>query len=98
MAWSARINDHAAQNRAYRVEAVFEGGDHAEVAAAAAKGPEQIAIVLRTRRQKLPLGGHDVERQDVVAREAVLPHQPADATAQGEPGNAGCRDDARRHS
>src|SRR5262249_10512737 len=65
------------------VEAELERGDHAEVAAAASQRPEQIGVRILGRPQQLAGGRHDVDGEEVVYREAVLAHQPADATAEG---------------
>ena len=48
-------------------------------------------------RDQLAVGGDQVHREQLVDRQAVLAHQPADAAAQGEPGQAGVGHDARRH-
>ena len=37
------------------------------------------------------------QADEVVAGEPVLAHQPADAAAERQPGDAGPRDDAARH-
>ena len=71
------------------MEAELERGDHAEVAAAASQRPEQVGVLILGRAQQLALGGHDVDGEEVVDREAVLAHQPANATAEGEPGDTG---------
>jgi hypothetical protein len=71
------------------VKVELERGDHAEVTAAASQRPEQIGVLVLGRPQQLAVRRHDVNREEVVDRQAVLAHQPADATAEGEPGNAG---------
>ena len=76
------------------VEAELERGDHAEVAAAASQRPEQVGELVLGHPQQLAVGRYDVNGEDVVDREAVLAHQPADATAEGEPGDAGVADDS----
>lgn len=43
-----------------------------------------------------PVGGHDVDREEVVTGEAVLAAQPAEAAAEGEPGDARGRDGPHR--
>src|SRR3546814_4155031 len=53
-----------------RVEAEFERGDHAEVAAAAPQRPEQVGVLVLRRPQPLALGRHDVDGEQVVDREA----------------------------
>ena len=44
--------------------------------------------------QQLAVGRHDVDGEEVVDREAVLAHQPAEAAAEGEPGDAGMAHDS----
>ena len=82
------MGDHAAIDRGDRVGLVLEGGSDAEVAAAAAQGPEQVLVVLGAGRDDLAIGGDDLDRQQVVDGQSVLAHQPAFPTAQGQPGNA----------
>ena len=57
-------------------------GDHAEVAAAAPQRPEQVGVLVLGRPQQFAVGRHDIDGEEVVDREAVLAHQPADATAE----------------
>ncbi len=45
---------------------------------------------------ELSVGGDDVRADEVVACEAVLPHQPPDAAAEREAGDAGGGDEAAR--
>ncbi len=47
--------------------------------------------------QDLPVGGDELDRDDVVRGEAVLRHQPAEAAAEGEAGDPGRRDRATRN-
>ena len=74
------------------MEPVLERGDDAEIAAAAAQAPEQFRVLLGARRHQFAVGGDDVGRDEVVAAEPVLAHQPAEPAAQGQPGDAGGRD------
>jgi hypothetical protein len=76
------------------VEAELERGDHAEVAAAASQRPEQVRVLVRGRPQPLAVGRHDIDGEQLVHREAVLAHQPTDATAKGEPGDSGVTHDS----
>ena len=69
-------------------------GDDAEVAAAAAERPEQVLVLRFAGRDRLPVGGDHLRRDQVVAREADAPRQVADAAAEGEPADAGRGDDA----
>lgn len=76
-----------------RVQAKLERRDDAEVPAAAAERPEQI-LVLALARDERPIGGDDLGREEVVAREAGPPRQVADAAAEREPAHAGRGHDA----
>ncbi len=69
----------------------LERGDDAEVAAAAAQRPEQLRVLVLAGVQVLAVGGHDVGADEVVAGQAALADQPADAAAEREPGDAGGR-------
>ena len=70
------------------MQLVLELGDDPEVAAAPAQRPQEVGILLGVRSDELSLGGHDVGSDDVVARESVLSHEPADAAAECEPADA----------
>jgi hypothetical protein len=76
------------------VQAELERGDHAEVAAATAQCPEQVGVLVSGRPKLITVGGYDIDGEEVVHREAVLAHQPADATAEGEPGDSGVTHDS----
>jgi hypothetical protein len=71
------------------VEAELEVGDHAEVAAAAAHPPEQLGMLPPVGPQPPSVGRDQLHRQQVVAGQAVLAHEPADAAAEREAGHAG---------
>src|SRR5262249_61891913 len=71
------------------VEAELERGDHAEVATAASQRPEQVGVLVLGRPQELAVGRNDVDGEEVVDREAVPAHQPADATAESQPRDSG---------
>ena len=62
--------DHEAadDHRPDRVQPVLERGDDAEVAAAAADGPEEIGVLGGARVDELAVGEHDVGAQQVVDR------------------------------
>ena len=86
------MGDQAAVDRGDRVGPVLEGGGHAEVAAAAAQGPEQVRVVFGAGHDDLAVGGDDLDRQQVVDGEAVLAHQPAFSAAQGQARDTGAGD------
>src|SRR5712691_1391974 len=70
------------------MELVLKGGDHAEVAAAAPDAPEEVWVLSGTDVAELTVGGDDIGGDEVVAGQAVLARQPADAATQGEAGDA----------
>jgi hypothetical protein len=68
-----------------RVQADLEAGDDAEVAAAAADGPEQLRMRLVIHAQELAVGGHHLGGQQVVDGQPVLADQVADPPARVRP-------------
>ena len=67
-----RVKHHPCQDRADGMELVFEGGDHAEVAAPTAQTPEEVGVLARARDQELAFSGNEIDGDEVVAGEAVL--------------------------
>ena len=88
------MHEHAREDRAERMELIFERRDDAEVAAAAAQAPEQIGVFVLARMDEAAVRGDDIGRDQVVAGEAVHAHQPADPATQRQAGDAGRRDSA----
>ena len=80
-------------DRSHRVKPVLERGHDAEVPAAAADPPEEVGVLIPARGEELALRRHQVDREEVVDRRAVLSHEPADAAAEGEARDAGVGDD-----
>ncbi len=88
------LEEHrAAVDVTHRVQPEGELGDHAEVPAATAKRPEQVWVLPLARGDDGAVGRDDLRGQQVVAGQAVAAAQVADAAAQGQPGDAGRRDD-----
>ena len=83
----AAQEEHPAHHRVDGMQAEAEARSHTEVATAAADRPEQSPARSRRsrRRAPLPLSGHDIRRQQVVDREAVLPNEEPDPAAEGDP-------------
>ena len=93
----AREEDRAGQHhRADRVQPELERRRDAEVAAAAAQAPEQLGVLVLAGVHELAVGGDDVGADQVVAGQADLAHEPADAAAEREPGDARWSTRARR--
>src|SRR3984893_8622221 len=72
---------------------IHERVHDAKIAAAATQTPEELRVPIRAGGQKLTVGRDDIRREQVVAAETVLSHQPTEAAAQGQPGDASSRDD-----
>jgi hypothetical protein len=64
------------------VTAERERGDDAEVPAAAAQGPEQVAVRTLTGRHERAIGEHHIGGKEVVDRETEASGQVADAAAE----------------
>ena len=79
----------------HRVQPELELGDDAEVAAAAAEPPEQVRVLGLVDMQPAAVGGDQLERLHVVAREPEPAREPAHATAERQPADAGVGDVAR---
>ena len=67
------------------VELVLEAGGDAEVAAAAAQPPEQVAVLAFGRPQHLAVRGDEVDRREIVAGPAEPPREVAEAAAERQP-------------
>ena len=81
-------------DRVHRMGLEEERGDDAEVAAAAANRPEQIAILVGAGDDETSVGEHHIGRQQVVDGQAVLAREVAHAAAERQPADAGAADDA----
>ena len=75
-----------------------EAGHHAEIAAAAAKRPEEIGILRLVRGHEPTVGQHHVGLDQIIDGEPELAAQVARPSGKREPRDAGGRDDAERHS
>lgn len=80
------------------MRAEAEGGADAEVAAAApARGPEQIGVVVGIGAAHAAVGIDHLQLEQVVDRQTVLSDQRARAASQGESGDARGGAEAARH-
>src|SRR5207245_5926863 len=52
-------------------------------------GPEQIGLFVSAYLQYMPLGGDEFDGAKIVEGQAVLAHQPAHSTAEGEASDSG---------
>jgi hypothetical protein len=83
--------------RARGMQVELELRHDAEVAAAAADGPEQIRMMIAVHGEHARVGSHEPRAAQVVDREAVLARGPAEAAAERQARDAGGRVHARRH-
>ena len=81
-----------------RVEPELELGDDPEVAAGTTQAPEQVGVLVGAGLHELAFRSDHVDRQQLVDRQPVLAHEPADAAAQGQPRQPSMGDDAGRDS
>lgn len=58
------------------------------------QAPEEVRVLVAAGPHQACVGGHHVHSHDVVRRPAPTPRQVAEATPQGESGDAGERDEA----
>ena len=79
------------------IQPELEVGDDAEVPAAAPHAPEEVGVLVLAGLHELAVGGDHVHGQQLIDREPVLAHDPADATAEREARQAGVGDDSRRN-
>ena len=66
-------------------------GRDAEVPAAAVQRPEQVGVLVRAGGDPGAVGGHQLDRDQVVARETVLALEPPRSATEREPGDSGGR-------
>ena len=74
----------------------LEIGDDAEIAAAAANGPEQVGFIVGVDSADLTVGRDDCRGQDIIDGQSVFPIQTAETGAQREAADARVRNDACR--
>ena len=67
----------------------LEGGHDTEADSGATQCPEQLRVLIRADTQHRAIGRHHLSGEEVVAGKAVLPHQPADPSAESEPSDSG---------
>src|SRR6266849_10679973 len=85
-----------AEDRAHLVQSEDEGGDDAEVAAAAPDRPVEIRVLVGARAHGRAVCQHELRLEQVVDRQPALAGQMAEAAAEGEAADAGGRDDPAR--
>ena len=92
-----RVDDSPEGDRVVeRVEPELERGDDAEVGACAAEPPEQVRVLVLGGAHDPAVRRDELDREQVVDRQAVLALEPAHAAAEREPGDPGVRHDPDR--
>src|SRR5438128_1009038 len=89
--WPA--DDASEHEWADRVQPVLERGGHPEIAATTAQCPEELGIGVVAAHEKLTVGGHDLDREQVVAAETEPTRQPAEPAAERQTRDASRGDD-----
>jgi hypothetical protein len=85
-----RVRDDAAgDDGSDRVEVVLERRGNAEVAAAAANGPEEVGVLIGACAEDPPVRHNQIGGAQVVQCEAVLGHQPSDPASERQSGYSG---------
>ena len=84
------------QVRPERVQPELERRRDAEIPAGPAEAPEELGLLRCACPDDPAVGGDELDRSEVVDRQAEVPLEPADAATEGEPGDAGVTDDADR--
>ena len=86
------VRDHAVEG----MQAIFERSRDSEVRARTAKPPEQVGVFVLARVHEPTVCRDDVDREEVVDREAEPALQPSHPAAECQTRGAGVRDDADR--
>ena len=76
-----------------RMEAKFEGSDHAEITASSTYGPEEVGVLVGVCGHEAAVRQDHVHREQIIDCQAVAAGQVADAATQSEPGNSGAGDE-----
>src|SRR5262245_20771521 len=79
-----------------RMQFELERCRHAEIAAAAAYGPEEVGVLRRASGEKFAIGSNHIGGVQIVGGEPKFTTEPAEATAKGESGDTGGRVDPKR--
>ena len=78
------MNDQARKDLGTdRMRLELEGGDHAEVAAAAPEPPKEIGVLRFARDHDAPVRQHDPCREQVVDGHPVLATEPSEPAPEG---------------
>ena len=75
---------HSPEHSRNRVQRELERRDHPEVAASTTQAPVETRVFACAGPHQLPFGGNDLRRDQIVAGQPMLAHQPADAATERE--------------
>src|SRR5262245_23672225 len=70
----------------------LERSNDAKVAAAPPDRPKEIVVLARAGSNGAAVGQYDFGGEQIVKREAMFAHEPAEPATEGEAGHAGDRD------
>ena len=91
------VDVHASIERpGERMEVELQARRDAEVRARAAEAPEQLRLLVRAGAHAPPVGGHEIDRAEAVDRQPEVALEPADPSAERQPGDSGMTDDPDR--
>src|SRR5207247_2064978 len=88
------MDEDATEDRTDGMESELERRRNAKVPAAASDAPEQIRILLFARTGDAPIRRDEIDREEVVAGQALLPGEETGSAPQGQSGDAGGGDDS----
>jgi hypothetical protein len=74
------------------VQLEFKVGHDTEVPATPAHAPEQVYMVSSASCEHTPIGGDDVNREQVVDSQTMFAHKPTESATEGEAGKPGTSD------
>src|SRR5207247_3728107 len=77
-------NGSGKHGRTHRIQAELELGHDPEVASRSADPPEEVGVLGLACLDQLPVRRDELNTEQLVDREAVLPHQPPDAATERE--------------
>src|SRR4051812_6473463 len=81
----------------YGVRLKQKRGDDAEIPAASAKGPEQVAILVGAGDDHGPVREDDIGRKKIVNGQTILAREMSHSAAESQSSDASGGDDARRN-
>src|SRR5262249_46839234 len=90
--FSERMEQHARQQRADGMQLILEGSDDAKIPTTTAQAPEEVSVLAGASDAQFAVSGDDISGEQIIAGQAAFSRQPAEAAAEGEPGDTGVGD------